>query len=83
MRQLLNVSRVVERGSPRSDSWNLRAFTPERMSRDWNAAINILELGLRTVGHTGTLNASEDIDLCIGEVTPQCKPSRGKRKPKK
>jgi putative transposase len=53
------------------------------MSRDWNAAINILELGLRTVGHTGTLNASEDIDLCIGEVTPQCKPSRGKRKPKK
>ena len=25
--------------------------------RDWNAALNILELGLRTVGHTGTLNA--------------------------
>jgi putative transposase len=67
--------------------------------RDWNAAINILELGLRTVGHTGTLNvagcwssspaqeatpsASGDIDLCIGEETPQCKPSRGKRKPRK
>jgi putative transposase len=51
--------------------------------RDWNAAINILELGLRTVGHTGTLNASGDIDLCIGEVPPQCKSSRGKRKPKK
>lgn len=50
--------------------------------RDWNAAINILELGLRTVGHTGTLNVSGDIDLCIGEETPQCKPSRGKRKPK-
>ena len=49
--------------------------------RDSNAAINILELGLRTVGHTGT-NASGDIDLCIGEETPQCKPSRGKRKPK-
>ena len=31
--------------------------------RDWNAAINILELGLRTVGHTGTLNVSGDIDL--------------------
>jgi len=51
--------------------------------RDWNAAINILELGLRTVGHTGTLNASGDIDLCIGEEAPQCKPSRGKRKPRK
>jgi len=52
------------------------------LDRDWNAAINILELALRTVGHTGT-NASGDIDLCIGEATPQCKPSRGKRKPKK
>jgi len=52
------------------------------LDRDWNAAINILELGLRTVGHTGTLNVSGDIDLCIGEETPQCKPSRGKRKPK-
>src|SRR5919202_1873008 len=53
------------------------------LARDWNAAINILELALRTVGHTGTLNASGDIDLCLGEATPQCKPSRGKRKPKK
>jgi len=69
------------------------------LDRDWNAAINILELALRTVGHTGTLalrlrrersverlveglNASGDIDLCIGGETPQCKPSRGKRKPK-
>ncbi|MBN3899062.1 MAG: transposase [Nostoc sp. NOS(2021)] len=52
------------------------------LDRDWNAARNILELGLRTVGHTGTLNASGDIDLCIGGETPQCKPSRGKRKPK-
>jgi putative transposase len=32
------------------------------LDRDWNAAINILELGLRTVGHTGTLNVSGDID---------------------
>ncbi|NJR25450.1 MAG: IS200/IS605 family element transposase accessory protein TnpB [Richelia sp. CSU_2_1] len=47
--------------------------------RDWNAAINILELALRTVGHTGT-NASGDIDLCIGGETPQCKSSRRKRK---
>ncbi|MEH2284895.1 MAG: transposase [Nostoc sp.] len=52
------------------------------LDRDWNAARNILELGLRTVGHTGTLNASGDIDLCIGGETPQCKPSRGKRKAK-
>jgi putative transposase len=27
------------------------------LDRDWNAARNILELALRTVGHTGTLNA--------------------------
>ncbi|MGQ4646413.1 RNA-guided endonuclease TnpB family protein [Lyngbya aestuarii] len=60
------------------------------LDRDWNASRNILELALRTVGHTGTpalsfvegLNASGDIDLCIGGETPQCKPSRGKRKPK-
>jgi len=52
------------------------------LDRDSNAAINILELGLRTVGHTETLNASGDIGRCIGEVTPQCKSSRGKRKPK-
>ncbi|MFB2921888.1 MULTISPECIES: RNA-guided endonuclease InsQ/TnpB family protein [Aerosakkonema] len=36
------------------------------LDRDWNAAINILEFALRTVGHTGTLNASGDIDLCKG-----------------
>jgi putative transposase len=52
------------------------------LDRDWNAARNILELGLRTVGHTGTLNASGDIDLCVGGETPPSKPSRGKRKPK-
>jgi putative transposase len=39
------------------------------LDRDWNAAINILELALRTVGHTGTLNASGDIDLCLGEAS--------------
>jgi len=42
----------------------------------------ILELALRTVGHTGTLNVSGENDLCTGEETPQCKPTRGKRKPK-
>ena len=62
--------------------------------RDWNAAINILEKGLRTVGHTGTSssasltersrseNASGDIDLCLGGATPPNKSGRGKRKPK-
>ena len=52
------------------------------LDRDWNAALNILELALRTVGHTGTLNASGDISLCLGEEIPPSKPSRGKRKPK-
>ncbi len=51
------------------------------LDRDWNAAINILELALRTVGHTGT-NASGENDLCLGEETPSSKPTRGKRKPK-
>jgi len=65
--------------------------------RDWNAARNILEKGLSTVGHIGThastadgfsreagnwRYASGDIDLCFGGETPQSKPSRGKRKPK-
>jgi len=50
--------------------------------RDWNAARNILELGLRTVGHTGS-QVSGDIDLCLGGEIPPNKPSRGKRKPKK
>ena len=50
--------------------------------RDHNAARNILELGLRTVGHTGT-NVSGDIDLCLSEATPLSKSSRGKRKPLK
>ncbi len=53
------------------------------LDRDWNAAINILELALRTVGHTGTSNASGDITLCLSEATPSSKVSQGKRKPKK
>jgi putative transposase len=50
--------------------------------RDHNAARNILEIGLRTVGHTGTLNVSGERNLCVGEATPPRKSSRGKRKPK-
>jgi putative transposase len=59
------------------------------LDRDWNAAINILELALRTVGHTGTLNASGETDLCLGDseagrspAIPPSKPTRGKRKSK-
>lgn len=51
------------------------------LDRDWNAAINILELALRTVGHTGT-NVSGENDLCLSEETPSSKPTRRKRKPK-
>ena len=46
--------------------------------RDWNAAINILEKALRTVGHTGSY-ASGETDLCLGEETPLSKPTRRKR----
>ncbi|NJR23340.1 MAG: IS200/IS605 family element transposase accessory protein TnpB [Richelia sp. CSU_2_1] len=53
------------------------------LDRDWNAARNILELGLRTVGHTGTSNASGDIDLCLSGETPSSKSGRRKRNPKK
>jgi IS605 OrfB family transposase len=52
------------------------------LDRDWNAARSILEIGLRTVGHTGTLIASGDIDLCMGGEIPPSKSGRGKRKPK-
>ena len=51
------------------------------LDRDWNAAINILELGLRTVGHTGTLNASGETDQYLSVETPSSKSTRGKRKP--
>lgn len=52
------------------------------LERDGNAARNILELGLRTVGHTGTSNASGDINLCLSEETPSNKSGRRKRKSK-
>ncbi|MGB3204400.1 MAG: transposase [Crinalium sp.] len=52
------------------------------LDRDWNAALNILETGLRTAGQAVTSNASGDTTLCTGEETPQCKVNRGKRKPK-
>nr|WP_317110674.1 transposase [Chroococcidiopsis sp. SAG 2025] len=55
--------------------------------RDWNAARNVLEKALATVGHIGSSslelgNASGDIDQYLGEETPSSKSSRGKRKPK-
>jgi putative transposase len=49
--------------------------------RDWNAARNILEKALSTVGHIGT-NASGETDQYLGEETPSSKSTRGKRKPK-
>ncbi|WP_445174887.1 zinc ribbon domain-containing protein [Microcoleus sp.] len=52
-------------------------------NRDWNAARNILELGLPTVGHRGTLNSSGDIDKSLSQETPSTKPSRRKRKSQK
>ena len=51
------------------------------LDRNHNAALNILRIGLSTVGQTG-INASGENCLCVGEVTPQHKPTRRKRKPK-
>lgn len=51
------------------------------LDRNHNAALNILKIGLSTVGHTGT-NVSGENDLCVGGATPQHKPTRRKRKPK-
>ena len=54
------------------------------LDRDHNAAMNILEIGLRTVGHTGTSTSVDENDLCKGKgETPPSKPTRGSRKPKK
>ncbi|WP_226576699.1 RNA-guided endonuclease InsQ/TnpB family protein [Microseira wollei] len=55
--------------------------------RDENAARNILERGLATVGHTGSWednsrNVSGEIDLCLGDENPLSKPTRRKRKSK-
>ncbi len=53
------------------------------LDRDHNAALNILEIGLRTVGHTGTSTSVDENDLCLSEETPSGKPTRRSRKPKK
>lgn len=52
------------------------------LDRDHNAALNILEIALRTVGHTGTKTSGDENDLCLGEETPLSKPTRGTRKSK-
>ncbi len=52
------------------------------LDRDWNAALNILKLALSTVGHTGTSTPADENDLCVGETTPQRKPTRRNRKSK-
>ncbi len=51
------------------------------LDRDHNAALNILRVGLSTVGHTGTQDACGQTDLCVGEETPQRKPTGRSRKP--
>ena len=51
MGKLLQVSRVVERGNPRSDSWNHRGFSPVRMS-----------IGLSDDDEDGELEASENVN---------------------
>lgn len=53
------------------------------LDRDHNAALNILEIGLRTVGHTGTSTSVDENDLCVGGEIPPSKPTRGSRKTKK
>ncbi|HEY9873812.1 MAG TPA: transposase, partial [Candidatus Obscuribacterales bacterium] len=61
-----NCGEVVKKSlSTRTHSCHQCGFV---LDRDWNAAINILELGLRTVGHTVTLYASGETDLCLGEA---------------
>ncbi|NMG11362.1 transposase [Brasilonema sp. UFV-L1] len=47
--------------------------------RDHNAAQNILEKALRTVGHTGS-HASGETDQYLGDANPPSKSTRGKRK---
>ena len=80
-----NCGKVVKK------SLSLRTHTCHHcghtQDRDWNAARNILELGLRTAGHVGTWednsrNASGEIDQYLGGETPSSKSTRGKRKPK-
>ena len=51
------------------------------LDRDHNAALNILRIGLSTVGHTG-INAFGENNLCVGGETPPSKLARRKRKPK-
>lgn len=51
------------------------------LDRDHNAALNILRLGLSTVGHTG-INASGEDDHCSVGETQSGKSTRRKRKPK-
>lgn len=48
--------------------------------RDWNAARNILEKALSTVGHIG-INAFGETDQYLSEETPSSKSTRRKRKP--
>ncbi|MCC5626696.1 transposase [Nostoc sphaeroides CHAB 2801] len=76
-----NCGQVVKKSlSTRTHSCNKCGMV---LDRDHNAARNILEIGLRTVGHTGTLTSVDENDLYLGDANPPSKPTRGSRKPKK
>ncbi len=76
-----NCGKVVKKSlSTRTHTCHHCGHTQDR---DWNAARNILEKGLRTVGHTGTSTSVDESDQYLSEETPSSKSTRRNRKPKK
>jgi putative transposase len=76
-----NCGKVVKKAlSTRTHTCHHCGHTQDR---DWNAARNILERGLRTVGHTGTSTSVDETDQYLSEETPSSKSTRRNRKPKK
>ena len=76
-----NCGKVVKKSlSLRTHTCHHCGYTQDR---DWNAARNILEKGLRTVGHTGTSTSVDETDQYLSEETPSSKSTRRNRKPKK
>ena len=75
-----NCGKVVKKSlSTRTHTCHHCGHTQDR---DWNAARNILERGLRTVGHTGTSTSVDETDQYLSEETPSSKSTRRNRKPK-
>jgi putative transposase len=76
-----NCGKVVKKSlSTRTHTCHHCGHTQDR---DANAARNILERGLRTVGHTGTSTSVDETDQYLSEETPSSKSTRRNRKPKK